>query len=113
MVEQEAILEPLYKRVEEYTAIQLELYKHKAVEKAASAVSVWVAWGISLFVLSMVLIFLNVAAAYYLGELLGKVYYGFLCVAGFYALVWLLLRFGFRNKLQEKVGDVIVKQIFH
>jgi tetrahydromethanopterin S-methyltransferase subunit B len=55
---------------------------------------------------------LNIAAALWIGDMLGKAYYGFLIVAGFYAIVSIILLLVHR-RIQASLNDVIVKQLFN
>jgi len=46
--------------------------------------------------------------AMWIGDLLGKSYYGFFCVAGFYFIVGCVLLFVMKNAIKTKVGNSII-----
>jgi hypothetical protein len=58
------------------------------------------------------MLLLNFGLAFWLGEILGKVYYGFFVVAGFYCFVGIVLHFLMHNWLKKIIGNYIVKQVF-
>ena len=78
-----ALLEPLFERAEEFGKTSFELIKYRTFEKTADVTSTFVSRGIFIIALSIFIALLNIGAALWLGDLLGKSYYGFFCVAGF------------------------------
>jgi hypothetical protein len=81
----------LLERAEQYSKTSIELIKLKALDKTADVASalysrlmVGLVMGVSVFIL-------NIAIALWLGEIFGKIYYGFLLVASFYALLGFVL----------------------
>lgn len=110
--EEKSFTERIYEQVEEYAKTTVELYRLKAI-KAFSDVFAAVATGFIIWVIiSFFLVFLSIGAAFYLGELLGKWHYGFFIVAGFYALVGLII-YALRIKcLKDKINNFIIRQIF-
>lgn len=87
----ETDIETLIIRVEEYSKTTIELGKLKFVEKTADVSSKFISRMILTIVLSLFTIILNIGIAFWLGDLLGKDYYGFLCVAAFYGLSGVIL----------------------
>ena len=55
---------------------------------------------------------MNIAVALWIGDLLGKNYYGFLIVAGFYALASIILLM-VHPAVKTRVNDTIIKQLFN
>lgn len=102
----------IYELVEQYAKTQFEIYKLKGIKMGAGVFAA-VATGIILWLIFlMLLLFLSVGAAFYLGSLLGKWHHGFFIVAGFYALIGLLI-YVFRVKnLKEAIANYIVAQVF-
>ncbi len=112
MEEEKSFTQKIYDQVEQYAKTTVELYKLKAIHAFAdlfAAVSTgFVIW----VIVSLFLVFASFGAAFYLGELLGKWHYGFFIVAGFYALVGILI-YIFRIKcLKERINNFIIRQIF-
>ncbi|OFY91885.1 MAG: hypothetical protein A3K10_05805, partial [Bacteroidetes bacterium RIFCSPLOWO2_12_FULL_31_6] len=80
-------IEPLFERAEAYGKTSYELIKLKAVDKTSDVLSTFVSRGAVILVLSMFIVIVNIGIALFLGDLLGKSYYGFFCVAGFYGII--------------------------
>jgi len=53
----------------------------------------------------------NIGASLWIGELLGKSYYGFFCVAGFYIVVIGFIYFFMRDWIKKSIGNSIVSEI--
>ena len=95
-----SIVEELLGRVEGYGKTSLELAKLKAVKKLIPAATSATSQLIVISAFSMFALLFNIGIAMWLGELLGKPWYGFLAVSGFYLLLvsiiygcWVDLRF--------------------
>lgn len=86
-------IETLLVRVEDYSKTSIEIMKLKFVDKTADFSSKLISRMFLIIVLSFFVLILNIGIAFWLGELLGKIYYGFLAVAAFYALVAMILAF--------------------
>lgn len=112
MEEEKSFTRKIYEQVEEYAKTTAELYKLKAINTFADLFAA-LATGFAIWVIfSMFLLFISVGAAFYFGELLGKWHYGFFVVAGFYALIGVIV-YIFRIKcLKEKINNFIISQIF-
>ncbi len=81
------LFEPLLERAERYSKTTLKLVKLKVLDKTADVLASVVLRLLIGIVLGAFLLILSIAAALWLGEILGKSYYGFLMVAAFYGLV--------------------------
>lgn len=101
MEAKEGTLESVIDRVESLGKITYELSILKAVDKTSQVISVTVSFIIGLLLIVMSVVMANIGVAIWLGELLGSTYLGFFCVAGFYALLAIVL---------YSVGDVWVKK---
>jgi len=104
-------IEALFERVEDYSKTTIELFKLDAIDKSAEIASsiaarLIIGTGIVLFVL-----ILNIGIALWIGELTGKLYFGFFIVAGCYIPILILL-YGFRRALiKTPVSNSIISQI--
>ncbi len=98
----------LLERIESYSKTTIDLIKLKAVDKLAKIVSN-VVYGVLLSLFSFFfLIILNLALAFWLGDLLGKVYLGFLIVAGFYVLLIIILVLFKKQIIKSPITNTIV-----
>lgn len=112
MEEEKSFAQRVYEHIEEYAKTTVELYRLKAIKVIADVFSAVATGFIIWVIISFFLVFLSIGAAFYIGDLLGKWHYGFFIVAGFYALVGIiiyLLRF---KCLKDRINNFIIRQIF-
>ena len=108
----ESLIEPLFERAEEYSKMNYELLKMKSLDKAASVTSILFS---RLLFVALVLFFvfaLTVAAALWLGTLLGQNYYGFLVMATLYAIGGVLLLL-LHPMIKSRVANAIIVQMLN
>jgi len=105
------LLESLLDSAKEYGITSFELVKLKALDKATDVVSSFVPVTIFTILIALFLLFLSLGLALWLGELLGKIYYGFFVVAGFYILFGFILHFLLHKPVKKLIGDLFVKQM--
>ena len=98
--------------VKEYINTSAEIYKLQATEKAADLGAGMAINIVLLIVTSMAFLFVSIAAAFLIGEALGKTYLGFLIVAGFYVLVGMIVVFARDRGLKESIADSIIRSIY-
>jgi fatty acid desaturase len=111
MEDNSKLLESLLDKAKEYGITSLELAKLKAIEKGADVVSSVVPTSIVFILIATCLLFLNLGVALWLGEILGKQFYGFFVVAGFYIVLGLILHFFLHDWFKKIVGDYFVRNI--
>jgi hypothetical protein len=80
-------IEPLLKSIEEYSTTNLKLFKLYLIDFVANLFAELFSILIILVLLGACILFFSIGLALWLGELLGKNYYGFLLVSGLYLLV--------------------------
>jgi hypothetical protein len=105
------LLESLLERATDYGKTSIELVKLKSIDKIADIVSSIIPLSVFILLVSAFLLFLNLGIALWLGELLGKLFYGFFVVAGFYIFCGLIIRFFLNNWIKKLVGDYFIKRI--
>lgn len=106
------IIEPLLEKAMQYSKTSIELLKLEALNKVASAAGSLLNRLILSVAVLVFILFLSVAAALWLGQLLGEVYYGFLLVAAFYGIVWVVLLL-MRSTIKKWVSNSVIAQILH
>ena len=84
-------IEDLLHDTGKYIEGKTELWKLKAVDKLSENASSVASCVIFLFIISIMLMSLNVGLAIMIGKWMGEIYYGFFVMAGFYALVGLII----------------------
>ena len=101
-------IEALYDKSKEYVETHMELLRLKAIDKASTMVSSLATRLIYLVVFLIGLFLLNMALGFWLGELLGKVYYGFFCLAAFYFIVGLILFAIRKNSIGNPIRNALI-----
>lgn len=108
-----AFIEPLLEKVEEYGRTSFDLLKFRALDKAADSLSIFASRAFALFSIFIFLFIANIGLALWLGDILGKTYYGFFCVAGFYGILGLVLYFFTHHWMKKQISSAIIKQVLN
>lgn len=111
MDEQSGLIESLIEKGEQYGKTTLELLKLKTLDKSADVVSNLVSWLIVFIFAVLFFLILNIGVALWVGELLGKSYYGFFVVSGFYALLALFFGIFRKQLIKNPVNNSIIEQV--
>jgi len=112
MKDKAIIVEMLVEKVEQYAKTSLELYKLKAIDKGTDVFSSLVSRVVIIIIIALFFLLVTLGLCFYLGEVLGKVYYGFFAVAGIYAVVGIIMIIFRKKWLDDTLNDYIVRQIF-
>ena len=111
MDSQTNLIEPLLEKVETYAKTSFELLRLKALAKTADVTSTLFSRSLFILLVSFFAFTINIAVALWLGDVLGKTYYGFLIVAGFYALASIILLI-VHPSIKIRVNNTIIRQLF-
>jgi hypothetical protein len=104
------LMEPLLENAEAYSRTSIEIIKLKAVDKTAAVTSSFVTTSLFTMIVSFIVFTVNIAIALWLGNLLGKTYYGFLVIAGCYALAAIILLF-IHPFIKSRVSNAVIRQL--
>ena len=113
MQEESNHFEKLTDNLKEYVNTRYDLITLKLTQKTANISAHTIAVILIGMVMSMFLLFINIAVALYLSSLLNNNYAGFFMVAGFYLLITLIFIIGKRGLILTPIRNLIVKQILH
>jgi len=105
------LVESLLERAAEYGKTSFELIKLKTLDKTSDVVSSVVPHSVVLVIIVSFMLFLNLGLAFWLGEILGKIYLGFFVVAGFYLITGIVIHFFMHKWLKKIIGNYIIKQV--
>jgi hypothetical protein len=105
------LVETLFERAEDYSKTTVELFKLKAINKSSDVISSLVSRFAILLVITLFVLIISVGIALYLGEVLGKSYYGFFIIGTFYALIAILLHVFRYQWIKYPVSNSIIKQL--
>lgn len=110
MENQPSAIGTLFEKSEHYMKSSVELLKLKALDKSTDVLSDLTAGLAVIAFITMFFLILSIGAALWIGEALGKSYYGFFSVAGFYGLIGILL-YAFRKEwIKEPLKNSIIAQ---
>ena len=109
--EKDGVIDVLFEKTKDYVETRADLFKLKAIKKTAEVGSSLVCYMIVAVVFSSFFIFLNIALGLWLGDLTGRLYFGFFILAAFYLIVGILI---FSNKekiISSPIADSIIKKM--
>jgi fatty acid desaturase len=104
------LIESLLEKATDYGKTSLELIKLKALDKTSDVASSLIPHSIVFIIIASFMIFFNLGIAFWLGEILGKISFGFFIVAAFYGLIAIIVHFFMHKWLKKIVRDFIIKQ---
>jgi uncharacterized membrane protein len=111
MEEKNNLLRSLLDVATDYGETSIELVRLKVLDKTTDLVSSLVPFSIVIILLVSFLLFVNLGIAFWLGEILGKTFYGFLVVAVFYLIAAIFIRIFLYKWIKRLVGDYMVKRL--
>ncbi|ERM81571.1 hypothetical protein P872_09805 [Rhodonellum psychrophilum GCM71 = DSM 17998] len=104
-------IDALYERIETFGKTTLELSKLKTVAITSKIMTTLVARMGLMLMVSMFLLVSSVGLSLYLGDLLGKLYYGFFVVGAFYFLISIIFYFFLHKWVEKPVSNLLISQI--
>jgi hypothetical protein len=105
------LIESIMESAAEYGKNSYELIKLKALDKTSDVVSSFIPHSVVFVIIVSFMLFFNMGLAFWLGEILGKIFYGFFIVAGFYCITGIVLYFFMHKWLKKIVSNYIIKQV--
>ena len=111
-MEDQSKIQQIYQHVEQYVATTAELYKLKAFQKVAKVATSVITSVLMAFFGILFLLFVSIGLAVYLGEVMGRMHYGFMIVAGIYLLLAIIIYALSSKVLKDKFNTMIVRKIF-
>jgi len=106
------LVEMLYEKAEQYTKTTFELYRLKTIDKVTDVFASVASRFAILAVIALFFVLLTVGIALYLGEVLGKNYYGFFTLALFYGVLAIVLIKKRKPWLDDKLNNYLINEIF-
>ena len=109
----EVPLEVLLEKAGDYSKTSLELCKLTAIDKFADLLSSLLVRLIVYSIVVLAILIVNIGMALWLGELLGKTYFGFFIIAGCYAVLALVL-YTFRLQwIKYPINNAIIAKLLN
>ncbi|SDX43348.1 hypothetical protein [Flavobacterium degerlachei] len=104
-------IEMLFEKAEDYTRTTVELAKLNAIDKSADVLSSLFSRITILIVVAMFALIFNIGLSIWIGELLGKPYYGYFAVACAYLILAILMN-NFKDQwLKMPVSNLIISKL--
>lgn len=104
-------IEMLFEKAEDYTRTTVELAKLNAIDKSADVLSSLFSRITILIVVAVFALMFNIGLSLWIGELLGKTYYGYFAVAGAYLILAILMN-NFKDQwLKMPVSNLIISKL--
>jgi hypothetical protein len=110
MSNQDSLIESLFERVEVYGKTTYELSKLKLLKTTTIVVPSLMSKLVIILMITLFALIFSIGLALYLGELLGKIYYGFFIIAAFYLLAAIVFHFFLQNWIKKPISNLIIKQ---
>lgn len=111
MTDNTTTIETLLERVADYGKISYELVKLKVIDKTSDVISSFLPHSVAFIMFLSFMLFLNLGLAFWLGEILGEIYFGFFAVAGFYAIAGIVIHFFMHKWMKRHIGNTFIKQL--
>lgn len=105
-----SLIESLVDSAEAYGKTTVEIAKLKSLAAVTVVASSLVYRLCVIIFLSLFVLVLSIGASLLLGEMLGKIYYGFFVVASFYLVAALVFHFFLRQWIKKTISELIIMQ---
>ena len=109
--ENENILSTLLDSLEEYGRTNVELIKLKGLDKISNLAATVISRVTVMIACATFILMASIGLAFWLGEVLGRIWYGFFVVAAFYGLLGLMAYFFMYKGLKRIFADMIIHQM--
>ena len=111
MEDNTSTIEMLFERAEDYTKTTIDLVKLNAVDKTADVLSSLIS-RLTVSIIFVLFAFLvNIGLSFWVGELVGKIYYGFFIVSSIY-LVLAIVLYNVKDKvLKMPISNFIIAKM--
>lgn len=104
-------IKTLIDQSKDYLDTQIELTKLKAIDRSADVLSSVVVMVSMIFIGSMLILFVSVAMALFLGQMLGAYYLGFFIMAGLFAIILLIIYVQRGKWIKTPITNGLIKKM--
>ncbi len=104
-------IKTLFNKSGEYLDTKIELTKLKAINTSSDVLSTLVYWIVKILVIFLLIGFISVGLAVFIGIAFGEYYYGFLIVGGFYSLVFLIIYIQRKKWIKGPVANGLITKM--
>jgi hypothetical protein len=111
-MEDQTKIEEVTTNIKNYVNTNIELVKMEVIENTTIIASNLVSGLVIAIVGIFFMLFLSLAAAFFLSTYLSDFYLGFLCVALFYLILWIVFIVGKHKLLEKPINNKIIRKVF-
>jgi fatty acid desaturase len=111
MEDNKKLFESLVERASDYGKTSFELVKLQAVDKTSEVVSSVLPHTAVLILYSSFMLFFNLGLALWLGDITGKIFYGFFIVAAFYVLTGIVIHLFMHKTFKKIIRNYVIQQL--
>ena len=104
-------IKTLIDQSKDYLETKIELTKLKTIDKSADILSTVVVTVSMLFISFLLILFVSLAAALFLGKILGAYHYGFFIMGGFYAIILLLIYVKREKWIKTPIANELISKM--
>ena len=105
-------LENIMEQANNYVETRFQLFKLRSIDKSSQVVSSLASGLIVLIIILGAVMLLSIGLSLWIGELLGRSYYGFFVVGGFYLLAGLIVTAS-KKSVKETIADSFIDKILN
>jgi hypothetical protein len=106
-------VEMLIEKAVDYGKTGFELAKLRSIEKLTNVFSSLIPLSVVVILIASFMLFLNLGLAFWIGDILGKAFYGLLIVAGFYGICGIVLHFFLHKWIKRVISNYFIKAILN
>ena len=103
-------IETLFEKIVTYIKTSLELLKLEIIYKSVNIISSIAIRLIVIFFITLFLFFLSIGMAFFLGEWLGKIYYGFFAMAFVYIILTILFLVFQKQLIKNPICNFLIRK---
>ena len=106
-----ADIEILFGMVEDCGKTSIELFKLQAIDKYSQVFSTLASKIIVVLIFTLFTLCFNIGIAFWIGELIGKIYYGFFIVAAFYLIIAIIVYTSKKIWIEVPIRNSIIENL--
>jgi hypothetical protein len=104
-------IKTLIDKSKDYIETKIELTRLKTIDKSADVLSTVVVTVSMLFILFLLILFVSLAVALYLGKMLGGYHYGFFIMGGVYAIILLIIYLKRQKWIKVPIANELISKM--
>jgi hypothetical protein len=105
------MIESLFDKTVDYGKTSFQLLKLKTLSKTSDITSTYLARLVVLIFAISFMLFMGLGLAIWIGEILGKSFYGFFVVGVFFGMIGIFIHFFLHKWLKKILDDYIIQQV--